>query len=216
MKLEIENSINTLKEKKQENNNMLELVEGCYTPQQELALRQVANYLTKVGEMNKYTPLNKSICRQFMLTCLEHSLNPILNDIYLLDMKGNWTIFLGYQVYIRKALESKDLEYWIPHYLLDNENNLKGIKMEIKRKSHTQPTQLLFMLEEWKRKEGSFGIWNQKPTQMLLKVAIAQTFRIAFNDVFSKNLNLYGYEEQWDTNKEIKDTGNVNMEEKNA
>lgn len=144
--------------------------------------------------------------------CFKYNLNPIQNDIYLLPLQYGKPpqIFLSYDAMYRIALSTKDLEYWNVNEIWDknDETNLIRVDITVKRESQKQPTTLSYLMKEWKK--NTKGPWETMPAFMLRKCAIARTFSLLFQDVFSE-CNYYTDAEIW--TQEQQNTINTNEQE---
>jgi phage recombination protein Bet len=103
------------------------------------------------------------------------NLNPFLKEVHLIkyDQKSPISIVVGYEVYIKRAERTKQLDGWHVN-IIDNEAVLT-----IHRKDWKEPFIWAVNLNEFSKNQAT---WKQIPTFMGKKVAIAQGFRLCFPD----------------------------------
>ncbi len=120
----------------------------------------------------KLTEQQKSLFKQLAIL---HNLNPFKREIYAIPYGQEMKIVTGYEVYLKRAEETKDLNGW-EFRIEPEDDDLKGI-LTIYRKSWEKP----FIHEVYMSEYNSGkSLWATKPKTMLKKVAVAQGFRLAF------------------------------------
>jgi phage recombination protein Bet len=104
-------------------------------------------------------------------------LNPFLREVHFIKYsdKDKMSIVVGYEVYLKRAERSGRLDGWQAG--IDKESKTAWVK--IWRKDWKEPFLWEVDLTEFNKKQST---WNQIPSFMGRKVAIAQGFRMAFPD----------------------------------
>lgn len=121
----------------------------------------------------------------FIGICKAYNLNPFKREIHIIKYAEAFpaSIVVGYEVYIKRAERSGDLDGWSIH--TEGEiPNLKAI-LTIHRKSWKLPfTHEVYYSEiVGKKKDGTItAIWIKQPKFMSKKCCIGQGFRLAFPD----------------------------------
>ncbi len=125
------------------------------------------------GEKNSYLQIAKA-----------YNLNPFKREIHVSKYNGQMSIITGYEVYIKRAERSGQLDGWsaITQGSVKN-NDLKAV-ITIHRKDRTHPFVWEASYSEFvqKTKEGNVTKFWQKADFMIKKVAISQAFRLCFSD----------------------------------
>src|SRR3990167_2466857 len=105
------------------------------------------------------------------------NLNPFLREVHFIkyDQKSKMSIVVGYEVYLKRAERSGKLDGWKAG--INKAENFAWV--EIYRKDWKEPFRWEVNLDEFNKKQST---WNQIPSFMGRKVAIAQGFRLAFPD----------------------------------
>lgn len=152
---------------------------------------KLTNYLKIAGVAGN---LSKEEQDNFLNIAMEFNLNPFKREIYCTSYgQGEWkktSIIIGYEVYIKRAERTGQLDGW--HVVTSGsvkDNDLKAI-ITIYRKDRKYPfvhevdyseyVQTTFdKVTKLKRPN---QIWSEKPITMLKKVATAQGFRLCFSD----------------------------------
>jgi phage recombination protein Bet len=147
---------------------------------------KATEYLNMLGFA--YTPEEG---KKFLEICKAFQLNPFKREIY--GIKG-WdsdkgtnilTIIVGYEVYLKRAERTGLLDGYEKEANFDKEGNLVSATVIIYRKDWTHPFKHIVYLSEFARrkKDGSLmKMWATMPAFMLLKVCLAQAFRLCFPD----------------------------------
>jgi phage recombination protein Bet len=130
----------------------------------------IDEYLFSTG--TKLTTQQQNLFKQLAIL---HNLNPFKNEIYAIPYGQEMKIVTGYEVYLKRAEETKDLNGW--EFKIEAEgDDYKGV-LTIYRKSWEKP----FIHEVYMSEYNSGkSLWASKPKTMLKKVAVAQGFRLAF------------------------------------
>lgn len=125
------------------------------------------------GEKNSYLQIAKAF-----------NLNPFKREIHVSKYNGQMSIITGYEVYIKRAERTGQLDGWsVVTSGSVKENNLKAT-ITIYRKDRQHPFVWEAEYNEFvqKTKEGAVTKFWQKATMMIKKVAISQGFRLCFSD----------------------------------
>lgn len=124
-----------------------------------------------VGEKNSYLQIAKAF-----------NLNPFKREIHVSKYNGQMSIITGYEVYIKRAERTGQLDGW--SVVTEGEvPNLKAI-VTIHRKDRQHPFVWEALYSEYvqKTREGAVTKFWQKAHTMIKKVAISQGFRLCFSD----------------------------------
>lgn len=181
-----------------------------------LAFKNANRWLQINQATKEFNNASSAIITQFIDLCFRHNLNPIQNDIYLLTMGFGRPpqIFIGYDALYRIALNSNKIEYWTVNEIWDSQDPTQLIRVDVtvKRKDQELPTTLSYLMNEWKK--NTKGPWETMPAFMLRKCAIARTFSLLFQDVFS-DLSYYTDAEIWNNeqNTNIETIRTLNQKE---
>src|SRR3990167_818595 len=105
------------------------------------------------------------------------NLNPFLREVHFVkyDAKSKMSIIVGYEVYIKRAERNGKLDGRSAG--INTAENYSWVK--IWRKDWKEPFEWQVNLGEFNKKQST---WNQIPSFMGRKVAIAQGFRLCFPD----------------------------------
>lgn len=152
----------------------------------DITLEKLLEFLKIAGVAQK---LNEQEKLQFVEIAQAYQLNPFKREIYCNTYgQGQYrttSIITGYEVYIKRAERTGQLNGW--HVEVEGslkDNTLKAI-ITIHRKDWSQPfTHEVYFGEVCqKTKDGRLNsIWAKMPRFMTKKVAIAQGFRLCFSD----------------------------------
>jgi phage recombination protein Bet len=152
--------------------------------EQKVQKKTVLEYLKAYG-FNK--SLSEAEQNQFVQTALAGDLNPFKREIHIAvygeGANRKVSIITGYQIYLKRAERTGNLDGWRARLEGDG-SNMKAI-VEIFRKdwSHSFTHEVYWEEAVQKRKDGSpTQFWAKQPRFQLRKVAIAQAFRLAFPD----------------------------------
>lgn len=148
---------------------------------QVISEKQLTGYLDIMGLATQLTEKEKA---QFLEISISFGLNPFKREIYCSKYNGQMTIIVGYETYIKRAERSGQLDGWqvITEGKVDD-NTLKAI-ITIHRKDRKIPFVHEVYYSEYVQKTGAGAVnkfW-QKAHTMIKKVAMAQGFRLCFND----------------------------------
>lgn len=104
-------------------------------------------------------------------------LNPFLREVHFIkySQKDKMAIVVGYEVYLKRAERTGKLDGWTAG--INTAENFAWVK--IYRKDWKEPFEWTVNLNEFNKKQST---WNQIPSFMGRKVAIAQGFRLCFPD----------------------------------
>lgn len=106
--------------------------------------------------------------------CLKYNLNPLLKEVYLVNMNGKLAPITNYLVLVNrvKAKKPNITEKW--EYLKDENWNLIACELVLLDNGKEVVRQIVH-LKEYAAKT---PIWREKPNTMLQKVARAQAYRL--------------------------------------
>jgi phage recombination protein Bet len=121
------------------------------------------------------TKLTEAQKRLFINLAIKNNLDPFKREIYAIPYGDRMSVVTGYEVYLKRAEASKQLDGW-KCWIEGEGDNMKAV-VEIKRKDWTTPFTHEVYRSEYDSKK---SLWQSKPMTMLKKVAIAQAFRLAF------------------------------------
>jgi len=125
------------------------------------------------GEKNSYLQIAKAF-----------NLNPFKREIHVSKYNGQMSIITGYEVYIKRAERTGQLDGWnVTTSGTVKDGTLKAV-ITIHRKDRAHPFVWEAEYSEFvqKTKEGNVTKFWQKATMMIKKVAISQGFRLCFSD----------------------------------
>ena len=120
----------------------------------------------------KLTEQQKSL---FIQLAIKNNLDPFKREIYAIPYGNKMSVVTGYEVYLKRAEASKQLDGW-KATIEKIGDDFKAI-VTIHRKDWHEPFIHEVFMSEYNNHQ---GLWNTKPMTMLKKVAIAQAFRLAF------------------------------------
>jgi phage recombination protein Bet len=144
----------------------------------------------------------------FLSIAKQYGFNPFLNEIYLLPFKGGkWSTYVSARGLEKIAREHPDFDGMESGVELGRDGiPLKGW-CKIYRKSWTRPLSVEVFFKEYYKpptKDGTYNIWDEKPCEMIEKVAIVKAIRKAFGEA----ANLYAEEEMDIIENPIKNLNN--------
>jgi phage recombination protein Bet len=152
--------------------------------EQKIQKETVIEYLKA---FNYERSLSESEKNQFIQTAMANNLDPFKREIYIVVYGDgeyrNLSILTGYQVYLKRAERTGNLDGW--RAWLDGEGSRMKAVVEIFRKdwSHSFTHEVYWEEAVQKKKDGNpTQFWAKQPRFQLRKVAIAQGFRLAFPD----------------------------------
>jgi len=127
------------------------------------------------------TKLTDQHKRLFFALAIRNQLDPFRREIHAIPYKNNQTgktelsIVTGYEVYLKRAERSGQLDGW--KCTTEGTGDSLKAKIVIHRKDWKEPFEHEVTFREYNLKR---GLWMLKPETMLKKVAMAQGFRLAF------------------------------------
>ena len=124
------------------------------------------------GSETKLTEPQKEL---FIQLAVKNQLDPFKREIYAIPYGSKMSVVTGYEVYLKRAEASHQLDGWECH--LEGEKELLRAVVKINRKDWSKPFVHEVFMSEYNTHQ---GLWNTKPMTMLKKVATAQAFRLAF------------------------------------
>lgn len=141
----------------------------------------LTDYLDAMGLASKLTAPEK---KQFLHIAQHFQLNPFKREIYATKYADQFSIIVGYEVYLKRAERSGQLDGWKTEFTYDDKGNLFSCVITIYRKDRKHPFEWEVFYDEQVQttKDGRITKFWQKGRQQLRKVAISQGFRIAFPD----------------------------------
>lgn len=128
------------------------------------------NYL--YGSKIDLTPEQKVL---FYAIAQKNGLDPFKREIYAVKYGDRLNIITGYEVYIKRAQRSGQLDGWETEKIVTGGKT--SMRITIYRKDWSRPFKHEVYLDEYKK---NTDIWREKPETMLRKVAVSQGFRLAF------------------------------------
>ena len=140
---------------------------------------ELLNHLENLGLIKELSTGEKNT---YLQICKAYNLNPFKREVHVSKYNGQMSIITGYETYIKRAERSGVLDGW--EVKTEGEGvNLKAI-ITIWRKDRTKPFVWEVKYSEYvqKTKEGAVNKFWQKAETMTKKVAMAQGFRLCFND----------------------------------
>lgn len=150
------------------------------TTVQQISTKQLTGYLDIMGLATQLTDKEKN---QFLEISQAFGLNPFKREIYCSKYGNQMSIIVGYETYIKRAERSGMLDGWgvVTEGKVDDKS-LKAI-ITIYRKDRKMPfVHEVYYSEYVQLKDGNPNKFWQKAHTMIKKVAMAQGFRLCFND----------------------------------
>jgi phage recombination protein Bet len=150
------------------------------TTVQQISTKQLTGYLDIMGLATQLTDKEKN---QFLEISQAFGLNPFKREIYCSKYGTQMSIIVGYETYIKRAERSGMLDGWgvVTEGKVDDKS-LKAI-ITIYRKDRKMPfVHEVYYSEYVQLKDGNPNKFWQKAHTMIKKVAMAQGFRLCFND----------------------------------
>jgi len=147
---------------------------------QQISTKQLTGYLDIMGLATQLTEKEKN---QFLEISQAFGLNPFKREIYCSKYGNQMSIIVGYETYIKRAERSGMLDGWgvVTEGKVDDKS-LKAI-ITIYRKDRKMPfIHEVYYSEYVQLKDGNPNKFWQKAHTMIKKVAMAQGFRLCFND----------------------------------
>lgn len=125
------------------------------------------------GEKNSYLQIAKAF-----------NLNPFKREIHVSKYNGQMAIITGYEVYIKRAERTGQLDGWGVNTSGSIETNDLKATVTIYRKDRSHPFTWEAEYNEYvqRTKEGHVTKFWKKAHTMIKKVAISQGFRLCFSD----------------------------------
>ncbi len=124
------------------------------------------------GEKNSYLQIAKAF-----------NLNPFKREIHVSKYGGQMSIITGYEVYIKRAERTGQLDGWsvATEGTVDGKDLKAVVTIHRKDRSHPFVWEAIYA-EYVQLKDGKPNKFWQKATTMIKKVAISQAFRLCFSD----------------------------------
>lgn len=147
----------------------------------EITTVEKSNQVTKAdidswlfGSNTKLTESQKTLFYQIAISC---QLNPAKREVYAIPYGNNFNIIVGYEVYLKRAERTGNLEWWEAGVKKDGQEYIGFCT--IKRRDRAKETTIEAWFNEYNQNN---TMWKTKPRTMIRKVAIAQAFRMVFPD----------------------------------
>jgi phage recombination protein Bet len=143
--------------------------------------KQLTSYLDTMGLATQLTEKEK---QQFLEISIAFGLNPFKREIYCSKYNTQMTIIVGYETYIKRAERSGQLDGW----QVVTEGTVKDDTLKAVITIHRKDRKIPFVHEVYyceyvqKNGQGAVNKFWQKAHTMIKKVAMAQGFRLCFND----------------------------------
>lgn len=151
------------------------------TTQQNVSDKELLMHLDNLGLTSK---LNEGEKNTYLQIAKAFNLNPFKREIHVSKYGEQMSIITGYEVYIKRAERSGQLDGWdVKTEGKPEDNSLKAI-ITIYRKDRKYPFTHEVMYSEYVQKTNSGTVTKfwQKAYTMIKKVAISQGFRLCFSD----------------------------------
>jgi phage recombination protein Bet len=149
---------------------------------QQLTDKDLIKYLENLGMLQKLTTGEKDT---FLQISKAFGLNPFKREIYASKYGENFSIVVGFEVYLKRAERSGLLDGWdITSTGSVEGKDLKAI-ITIYRKDRTRAfVHEVFYTEyvQYTKDRVPNKFWREKPITMIKKVAMGQGFRLCFSD----------------------------------
>jgi phage recombination protein Bet len=145
---------------------------------------ELVGHLHNMGLLKDLTTGEKNT---YLQICKAYNLNPFKREVHVSKYNGQMSIIVGYESYIKRAERSGVLDGWdvkVEGEVMDPlaKSTLKAI-ITIYRKDRTRPFVWEAKFTEYMQiKDGRLNKFWQKSETMIKKVAMAQGFRLCFND----------------------------------
>jgi len=142
---------------------------------------ELINYLDNLGLTSK---LNEGEKNTYLSIAKAFGLNPFKREIHVSKYGETMSIITGYEVYIKRAERTGQLDGWSATTTGSVEkNDLKAI-VTIHRKDRSHPFiwEALYLECVQKTRDGRVTKFWEKASFMTKKVAISQGFRLCFSD----------------------------------
>lgn len=143
------------------------------------------NELVKFLDVMGLAPkLNDAEKTQFLQISKAYNLNPFKREIYCTKYGDTMSIITGYEVYIKRAERSGQLDGWTATTTGSVQNGDLKATVTIYRKDRKYPFvwEALYVECVQKTREGKPTKFWEKADFMTKKVAISQAFRLCFSD----------------------------------
>lgn len=134
----------------------------------------INDYLKSMG--NSLTEKHRT---QFIQIAKAFNLNPFTREIYGIQYGNNFNIIVGYEVYLKRAERSGNLDGWEVYSEGSQEAKDFRATCIVYRKDLKHPIKRTVYFDEYNQNN---QMWKSKARTMIEKVAIATTFRQAFPD----------------------------------
>lgn len=156
-------------------------METGLTTQQNVGDKELLMHLDNLGLTSK---LNEGEKNTYLQIAKAFNLNPFKREIHVSKYGEQMSIITGYEVYIKRAERSGQLDGWdVKTEGKPEDNSLKAV-ITIYRKDRKYPFTHEVMYSEYVQKtnNGTITKFWQKAYTMIKKVAISQGFRLCFSD----------------------------------
>jgi phage recombination protein Bet len=142
------------------------------------------SHLENMGLLKDLTAGEKNT---YLQICKAYNLNPFKREIHVSKYNGQMSIITGYETYIKRAERSGVLDGWEVKTEGEVSANLQQSTLKavitIYRKDRSRPFIWEAKFTEYMQlKDGKLNKFWQKSETMIKKVAMAQGFRLCFND----------------------------------
>ena len=141
----------------------------------------LTSHLDNMGLTSSLTPPEKNT---YLSICKAFNLNPFKREVHVSKYGTQMSIITGYEVYIKRAERSGQLDGW--NAITSGSvatNDLKAtVTIYRKDRNHAFIWEALYSECVQKTKEGHVTKFWQKADFMTKKVAISQAFRLCFSD----------------------------------
>ena len=150
----------------------------------EIDQKKIVEYLDTFGLSKELTDQEK---RQFIEIAVAYQLNPFKREIYCVPYgDGEYrqlSIIVGYEVYLKRAERTGNLDGWQAHIEGTGEDARAIVEIHRKDWNHPFIHETFWKEAAQRKKDGNLtSFWRKMPRFQLKKVAISQAFRMAFPD----------------------------------
>lgn len=158
-----------------------ELIKSESSLENKITDSELVLHLENLGLLNDLTTGEKN---SYLQIAKAFNLNPFKREIHVSKYNGQMAIITGYEVYIKRAERTGQLDGWGVVTSGSVEKNDLKATVTIYRKDRSHPFVWEAEYNEYvqKTKDGSVTKFWKKAHTMIKKVAISQGFRLCFSD----------------------------------
>lgn len=151
------------------------------TTEQSVSDAELIMHLENLGLLDK---LSKGEKNTFVQIAKAYNLNPFKREIHVSKYGDKMSIITGYEVYIKRAERSGQLDGWSVKTTGNTKDGSLKATVIIHRKDRAHPFEWEANYKEFVQttREGKVTQFWEKADFMIKKVAISQAFRLCFSD----------------------------------